>query len=485
MTKALASVDPLVTAVYCRISKDDEQLGLGVDRQRRDCLAFCARHGWAVGSACIYVDNDRSASKRDRKARPDFERLISAVAAGTVGRVVVVSLERLYRDTRELEDLIDLAESARVELVPVTMGNIDLRTADGRMLARVYTGIARGEAEKIQERVRRKHLELAEAGKAHGGRRPYGFEADKVTIRPGEAEMVREAARRIVAGESARSVALDWNARGIPAAAGGRWTPNQLRQMVTSPRMIGKRVHRGEIVADGEWQAILDEVTWKRIVRRYASSASAVDLSTRSRKYLLSGLLTCGVPGCGHKLAGRPRNDGKPRYFCPPDRGGCGKLTVLMEPVDDYVRKVAYVALNDPGFIDRLAARAGGSASSELADALATDQDALRELTDDYYVHRLIGRDQFISASRELEARIAATKKAQEAGLRLEALQGLIGQGDALEGLWAGLTLARKQAILALIFERLVIQPVGKAGRAGNPADRIEWELAVPLSTQE
>ena len=49
----------IAAAIYCRISKDDAGTGLGVGRQRDDCLALAESLGWPV--AGIYTDNDVSA----------------------------------------------------------------------------------------------------------------------------------------------------------------------------------------------------------------------------------------------------------------------------------------------------------------------------------------------------------------------------------------------------------------------------------------
>src|SRR2546426_865899 len=50
---------PANAAVYCRISKDRTDAGLGVERQRGDCQGLADRLGWTVSD--VYLDNDLSA----------------------------------------------------------------------------------------------------------------------------------------------------------------------------------------------------------------------------------------------------------------------------------------------------------------------------------------------------------------------------------------------------------------------------------------
>jgi len=50
-----------------------------------------------------------------------------------------------------------------------------------------------------------------------------------------------------------RSIAGDFNRRGVAAAGGGEWSPQSLRRMLASARIAGLRKHHGEVVAEAEW----------------------------------------------------------------------------------------------------------------------------------------------------------------------------------------------------------------------------------------
>ena len=77
----------------------------------------------------------------------------------------------------------------------VAGGDYDLTTPDGRFTARIVGAVARKESEDRSRRVRRKHLELAERGKP-SGQLGWGVRDDA------ERELVREAARRVLAGQA-------------------------------------------------------------------------------------------------------------------------------------------------------------------------------------------------------------------------------------------------------------------------------------------
>ncbi len=198
-------------AIYVRISQDRTGAGLGVARQEQDCRALCARKGWEV--AGLYADNDVSAFSG--RPRPQWRRLIADIAAGRVDAIVCWHVDRLTRTPRELEDVIDLLDQRGIDLATVT-GEIDLATPTGRLVARTLGAAARHESEHKGERQRRAARQAAEQGQpARSGQRGYGYALDKVTVIEDEAAVIRECARRVLAGESVRGVAADLNARDI------------------------------------------------------------------------------------------------------------------------------------------------------------------------------------------------------------------------------------------------------------------------------
>jgi DNA invertase Pin-like site-specific DNA recombinase len=114
--------------------------------------------------------------------------LLEAIRAGEVSRIVVYHVDRLYRQPRELEELIDLAERGRVEVVSVVSGEIDLRTSDGRFVARLLVSVAAKESDDKSRRIRRQKQQVREQGRWPGGRRAFGWQ-DGVKTDPGESSV--------------------------------------------------------------------------------------------------------------------------------------------------------------------------------------------------------------------------------------------------------------------------------------------------------
>ena len=136
-----------------------------------------------------------------------------------VDAVIVYVLDRLHRQPRELEEFFEVCDAAGITALASVTGDVDLANADGRFMARILGAVARKESDDKSRRIKRKHEELAKAGKVSGGgTRPYGYEADRRTIRKDEAAVIREAAKRVLAGEGIRSIVRDFDARDIKPA---------------------------------------------------------------------------------------------------------------------------------------------------------------------------------------------------------------------------------------------------------------------------
>ena len=189
--------------------------------------------------------------------------MLAAVADGTVDAVVVWHLDRLTRRPAELEDFFDVCDRAGMTALASCTGDTDLSTDDGRFHARILGAVARKESDDKSRRTKRKHLELAKSGKPVGGTRPFGYDDDKVTVRPAEAAFVRDAAARVLAGETVRGICMDGTRAGW-SVRGGRWTQTSVRRILTNPRTAGLRALSGEVIGPGTWERLLDRSTWER-----------------------------------------------------------------------------------------------------------------------------------------------------------------------------------------------------------------------------
>jgi DNA invertase Pin-like site-specific DNA recombinase len=292
-------------AIYTRITRDADELREGVERQREDCLIRAKREGWEVVE--IFEDNDISASRRSRKPRPKYARMLADTEAGRFDVLLAYSNSRLTRRPRELEDLIDLFDRCErlgrpFKFCTIVSGDDDLSTADGRMIARIKGSIDAGEADRTSER-RKRESKGKRANGQHQGRRPFGwtgyapnkYGALKLTaeeLDPVEGPALSTAIQDILDGKSLGSICRRWNADDLRTASGNTWDLTNLRLALCRWRNAGVVEHEGQPV-DGvkaRWAAVCsrEELDLVRGIllapeRRHGSVSSTTLLASTAR----------------------------------------------------------------------------------------------------------------------------------------------------------------------------------------------------------
>jgi site-specific DNA recombinase len=443
---------PKAAAIYARISSDPEGDRLGVTRQVEDCRAMAERRGWPV--ADTYIDDDTSAYSG--RVRPEYRRMLADMRSGSVDAVVVWHMDRLHRQPKELEEFFETCDASGVHAMASVTGDTDLATHDGRFLARILGAVARKESDDKSRRITRKREEMARSGRlVRNSTRPFGYRDDFRTTDPAEAAAIRDAVARVLAGDSIRGIAIDWNERGIPTVRGGPWKQQVLRRMLLSARISGQSEYRGEIVATGDWQAIITPAEHARVQATLHATTRAT--SRTVRRYLLSGgLLRCGV--CDSILVARPRDDGVRRYVCAKGPGlpGCGRTAIVAEPVEAFIVEAVLYRLDTPELAAALEGATPPDDAGERAN-LAADRAQLEELAT-AYGDRQITFAEYLAARKPIEARIEAGKRALARLTRTEAITPYVGNAAALRETFANLPLTRQRAIVASILDRIIVR---------------------------
>ncbi|BCO97645.1 recombinase family protein [Mycobacterium intracellulare] len=465
-------------AIYMRISQDRTGAGLGVDRQEQECRKLAERLGWKV--ADVYADNDISAYSGKR--RPGYEALLSAIRSGAVHGVLAWHPDRLHRSPRELETYIDACDKHGVETHTVQAGHWDLSTPSGRMVARQLGAVARFESEHKGERIRAARQQQASAGEFHGGIRPYGYEADGVTLRPDEAGELAKAIEQIVSGVSLRAVVRDLNSRGIPTATGrNRWTAVALSETIQRPRTAGLSSYKGEIVGKAKWLAIVPEETWR------AACAILTDPARRTNggrgpgvRWLGSGLYVCGV--CGEpdlRVSSRSGRVEKRRaYRCRSRERATsgGHISREATALDAFVEAVIVERLSRPGLVRRTISAEDTTDVAALrieADAIRQRQEQLAEA----FAEGAITRAQLAAGTKKLQQRGDAIDTRLAAAGGRSPLD-VIAQAEDIPALWGTLNLGQKRAILDYLCTVTVLKVERSRGAGGfNPEGvRFDWK---------
>ena len=252
---------------------------------------------------------------------------------------------------------------------------------------------------------------------------------------------------------------------------GRPWITTTLKGMLTNPRYAGLRAHRGVVVGPAVWDAIISEEDHRRVLAKYAEKKTSGRRTPQ--RYLLSGVLRCGK--CGNRLYSslRQRKYGSTRrYVCSsgPDHGGCGRLTIVADPLERMIADYVLHRLDTPELSDALAGRASADArTQELTAELDKAQTRLDDLSLGYGQGDIDMRAWMI-AKKPIEHRLETLKRQLGQITRTSALTGLVGNGEELGRAWNDLNLSRQHAIVEALIDHIVIKPGGQGPRQLDPA---------------
>lgn len=368
-------------AIYSRIS-NDRLLGAGVERHTAECRKYATRQGLTVDEADVFEDAGISASSFSRKPRPAYDRLCEGLDDGTYRGVIAYSAERLYRRLGDLESLIDLIEETGAEVHIVNAaGRIDLTTPPGRFSARAVAMAHALTEEMRAERIRLQRRQFAESGapKRQNERdRAYGYGCDGVTIDEAEAATVRWMFERAAAGWTLGRIARE---APTPPRRTKVWGAVSVRSLLQNKRYIAKRVHKGEVVADGQWPALIDEATFDTAHAVLDAGRRPGSTNTRNRAgTLLSGIL---FDEHGWRMEGRGGHLGEKAIYVTNSTaqraGSHRKVSVYRKLLDGHVIDEARAQAAN---LDAVDVKAPPSPEQAAADAIVAELAVLDEMVD-------------------------------------------------------------------------------------------------------
>jgi putative DNA-invertase from lambdoid prophage Rac len=112
--------------------------------------------------------------------RPGFKKLLDRMESGDT--LIVTKLDRIGRDSIDVQQTFELFEKAGMRLVVLQLGNLDLTSSAGFLMVKVLAAMADFERDLIIERTQAGQARARAEGK-HMGRPPKTTESQRVAIR--------------------------------------------------------------------------------------------------------------------------------------------------------------------------------------------------------------------------------------------------------------------------------------------------------------
>ena len=323
------------TALYCRLSRDDELQGdsNSIRNQKTILQKYADDNGFR--NTQFYVDDGWSGTNFDR---PDFQRLIADMEAGKIGTIIVKDMSRLGRDYLKVGYYTEIAfPDADVRFIAINSG-VDSSNQQDSDFTPFLNIINEWYAKDTSKKIRAVFKAKGEAGKPLTTNPPYGYMKDandknRWIVDPIAGPVVKEIFDLCVAGYGPTQIANELTRRQIKnpvslAAERGMtlparqsyddpysWRQSTVAHILEREEYIGNTVNFRSrrksfkqkkkvqndpsewLVIQGTHEAIVSEETY-RIVQEIRKNrrrrASLGDMG------MLAGLMYCG--DCGAKM---------------------------------------------------------------------------------------------------------------------------------------------------------------------------------------
>ena len=448
------------------------------DRQELEVVWHIRQHNMGV---IVEVYKDIASAYRPGAPRPRYKHALADLEAGKIDGIACLSVDRLTRRRDQVRPILNAMEAMGGRLF-FLWDELDTANDDpeSNTELRLHELAARAEREARRTSQRYK---LAARHRARKGlhqpspNRPFGHNDDLSKLVPHEAELIHEAARRVVAGEPLFRICRDWTARGIPTTTGVTlWRNDKLHYILTSARMVGKREYDDAIRDLPNTPAILDEALWQRV----RDKLTPKQRPGRRESRLLSNIARCGT--CGLPLVANI-DDGVRIYTCkkrPSEPGACGGVFVQARYAEAKVDRELVAFLNDRPRVEALLERyrLDDPAQADIDTRFAQLQDAKLKLEEDRYhpppgMKPLPG-DRYWTLRAAIEEEQEQLQRRRVVSREAEPLRAALRQTWTEED-WRAKPLEYRRVILRIACERIEVTKLArhgvKKGVVGNVFD--------------
>ncbi len=326
-------LQPLTPAAfYARVSSDRQDVDLSVSAQLRALKDYARANGYSV--ARQYVDEAESGRVADR---PQFREMIEEGSQPNAPFEVIL-VWKFSRFTRKREHAVAFKSMLRrkgIRVVSITEHADDSPT--GKLMEAIIESVDEFYSENLAEDVTRGMREAASRGFFLGSKAPFGYRRVKVSdgmkerptleVDPATAPVVKEIFESSLSGYGLKEICRTLNDRGI-TNRGKRWYKGGLHYLLTNEAYTGTAVWgrttkvekaQDPVRVEGAWPALVSRELFDAVQQAMRDRAPKVQRPGRvGSKFLLSGLLKCGV--CGRPYSGQGAKSGQFAYYV------CGTL---------------------------------------------------------------------------------------------------------------------------------------------------------------
>ena len=204
----------LRVAAYARVSSDSaDQLHSFAAQNAYFSKLITENPAWEL--ADIYADKGITGTSIDK--REDFLRMMEDCRRGRIDRILVKSISRFGRNSKESLEAVRELNALGVSVL-FEEQNIDTSKADGEMLTAIFAILAQKESESISEKMRMSYQMRMRQKAFLTNKAPYGYKltGNTLEIIENEAGIIRKIFSDCLSGKSITDIVREINNLQIP-----------------------------------------------------------------------------------------------------------------------------------------------------------------------------------------------------------------------------------------------------------------------------
>jgi DNA invertase Pin-like site-specific DNA recombinase len=211
-----------IAVCYTRVSTEGQATeGVSLDAQAAKSKAWTEANGYRLAATFTEA---MSGGRADN--RPQLQAALAHVCK-VKGALIVYSLSRLARSTRDAIDIAERLDRAGADLVSLSE-RIDTTSAAGKMVFRLLAVMAEFERDIISERTTAAMSHLRTQGRRISGAIPFGYrlaeDGNNLHAVPSEQEAIAFMSKLRAGGKSLLTIAAELQRRGVATKTGTKWS---------------------------------------------------------------------------------------------------------------------------------------------------------------------------------------------------------------------------------------------------------------------
>lgn len=306
-TKKKESDHPVKRGAYIRISDRERAMkGYGIDSQVDNIVKHYRVMGVDPKDVKFYIDDGYSGKSLKR---PKMQEMLQDVLDGNINEIIIYKLDRIARNVIDVYELLQLFIDQECELTAI-VDNLDIHSANGRMLVGILAIIAQWEREIILERTEDAYIEMCLEGKYPFSNPPYGYRIKdkKLCIYEPEAKIFRYICKKICQGYTVKEVERltklkypDFTKR-----------PDKIKKMVKKIFYIGQFEYQGQLYLN-----IVPALITNEIYDQVQQMLQKRHIERKDNHYLFSNKIVCTCGEICERKSTKKKNKRYYYYVCP------------------------------------------------------------------------------------------------------------------------------------------------------------------------